>query len=197
MLAARETLVITYTGANEHSGASRPPAVPLGEILDALDRTTSAPVREQVLVRHPLQPYDARNFERGRLAGVRSFSFDRAALAGANAAAGPRSPRPPFLTGPLKERDVEDVSLADLKAFLAHPARAFLRHRLDVSTPLEADEVERRDPDRPRRARAVGRRRPAAARGDGRPGPDRGDDRRAAARLAAARRASAPARSRP
>ncbi len=141
VLAARETLVITYTGANEHSGATRPPAVPLGEILDALDRTTAAPVRDSVLVRHPLQPYDARNFERGRLAGARSFSFDRAALAGAHAAAGQRSPRPPFLTGPLAERDVEDVSLADLKAFLTHPARAFLRNRLDVSTPREADEV--------------------------------------------------------
>ena len=83
MLAARETLVITYTGANEHSGAARPPAVPLGELLDALDRTTAAPVRDSVLVRHPLQPYDARNFERGRLREPGPFSFDAAALAGA------------------------------------------------------------------------------------------------------------------
>ena len=39
--AATETLVITYTGANEHSGQARPPAVPLGELLDALDLTTA------------------------------------------------------------------------------------------------------------------------------------------------------------
>ena len=32
-LAATETLVITYTGANEFSGQDRPPAVPVGELL--------------------------------------------------------------------------------------------------------------------------------------------------------------------
>ena len=47
LLAATEHVVITYTGANEHSGARRPPAVPLGEILDAADRTTAAPVRDR------------------------------------------------------------------------------------------------------------------------------------------------------
>ena len=141
VLAARETLVITYTGANEHSGAVRPPAVPLGEILDAADRTSAAPVRERILVRHPLQPYDARNLADGALGTAGPFSFDRAALAGAVAAAGPRSVRPPFLSGPLAEREPDDVSLADLKAFFAHPVRSFLRGRLDVGIPRDADEV--------------------------------------------------------
>ncbi len=40
IMAATETLVVTYTGADEHTGASVPPAVPLGEILDALDTVT-------------------------------------------------------------------------------------------------------------------------------------------------------------
>ncbi|MCW2795236.1 MAG: recC, partial [Nocardioides sp.] len=141
VLAAGETLVITYTGANEHSGATRPPAVPLGEILDAVDRTTARPLRDRVLVRHPLQPHDPRNLAAGLLGRAEPFSFDQAALAGATAAAGPRTPRPAFLTGALAERPPEDVSLADLKAFLVHPVRAFLRNRLDVSTPLEAEEL--------------------------------------------------------
>ena len=141
LLAAGETLVVTYTGANEHSGATRPPAVPLGEILDAVDRTTAAPVRDRVLVRHPLQPYDARNLVPGALVGSRPFSFDAASLAGATAAAGTRRTPPAFLEGSLPERDRDDVSLADLKRFLAHPVREFLRARLDVSTPLEAEEI--------------------------------------------------------
>lgn len=141
VLAAGETLVITYTGANEQSGADRPPAVPLGEILDALDHTAAEPVRSRALVRHPLQPYDSRNLEAGRLVGTTPFSFDAAALAGATAAAGPRTPRPQFLEAPLSEAPREDVSLADLKAFFGHPVRAFLRTRLEVSTPLEANEV--------------------------------------------------------
>jgi hypothetical protein len=32
-----DTLVITYTGANDYTGQPRPPAVPLAELLDALD----------------------------------------------------------------------------------------------------------------------------------------------------------------
>jgi exodeoxyribonuclease V gamma subunit len=135
VLAAGEHLVITYTGANEHSGARRPPAVPLGEILDALDRTAAQPVRDRVEVRHPLQPHDARNFEGA------PFSFDTAGLAGARAAAGPRTPVPPFLAGALAPAPVEDVSLADLKAFFSHPVRAFLRGRLDITVPREAEEV--------------------------------------------------------
>ncbi|MDQ4055585.1 MAG: exodeoxyribonuclease V subunit gamma [Actinomycetota bacterium] len=141
LLAATEHVVITYTGANEHSGARCPPAVPLGEILDAADRTTAEPVRETIRIRHPLQPYDASNLTRGGLTGERPFSFDTAALAGARAAWGPRHEPPPLLPGPLPARPHDDVSLADLKAFFAHPVRSFVRGRLDVSTPFEPDEL--------------------------------------------------------
>jgi exodeoxyribonuclease V gamma subunit len=155
LLAATEHVVITYTGANESSGARRPPAVPLGELLDAADRTTAAPVRDTVVTRHPLQPYDARNLKgpdssrdplewddpelRGPL--ERPFSFDRAALGGATAAWSVRHLPPPMLDGPLPERPPEDVSLAELKSFLLHPVRSFLRGRLDVSTPFEPDQL--------------------------------------------------------
>jgi exodeoxyribonuclease V gamma subunit len=136
VMAATEHLVITYTGADEQSGARRPPAVPLGEILDAADRTTAEPVRDRILTRHPLQPYDARNFE-----PEAPFSFDAAALAGARSAWGVRREPPPLLSGPLAARAQEDVSLAELKAFLVHPVRAFLRERLDVAAPFEPDDL--------------------------------------------------------
>ncbi len=42
-ICARDRLVITYTGADERTGAPVPPAVPLGELLDALDRTAPRP----------------------------------------------------------------------------------------------------------------------------------------------------------
>ncbi|HJR40260.1 MAG TPA: exodeoxyribonuclease V subunit gamma [Nocardioidaceae bacterium] len=141
VMATDEALVITYTGANEHTGAERPPAVPLGELLDALDRTAAQPVRDTVLVRHPLQPFDVRNLIPGELTGPQPFSFDRAALAGAEAARGERVTVGPLVPGPLPARDAGDVTLADLQAFFAHPVRAFLRSRLDVSAPLEAEET--------------------------------------------------------
>ncbi len=147
ILAAGEKLVVTYTGANEHSGQPRPPAVPLGELLDALDVTASGPVRDTLLVRHPLQPFDRRNLTAPGASGAGEpdtvpFSFDRSALSGARAAAGPRTPPVPLIPGPLPAEVVGDLTLADLQAFFAHPAKAFLRRRLDVGVPQEYEEVD-------------------------------------------------------
>lgn len=143
IVAATDKLVITYTGRGEHTGAERPPAVPLGELLDALDRTTAEPVREQVLTHHPLQPFDEANFVAGRLRGDAAFTFDRFALAGASAARLDREPVGVLVPHPLPVADPSplDVSLADLQDFFAHPVRGFFR-RLRVARPYDADEVK-------------------------------------------------------
>jgi exodeoxyribonuclease V gamma subunit len=141
IMAATETLVVTYTGANEHTGLSVPPAVPLGEILDSLDTVAAEPIRDRALVRHPLQAHDARNVTPGALGVPGPFSFDRAGLAAAGAARGERHQRPPFLEGSLAPWDPRDVNLDELKTFLLNPVRTFLRARLDISAPLEAEEL--------------------------------------------------------
>ncbi len=141
ILATRETLVITYTGANEHTGAGRPPAVPLGELLDALDRTAAAPVRPSVLVHHPLQPFDPRNHTPDALVAGQTFSFDTATLAGAEATRGSRTVAPPLVPAPLPAAPVEDLALADLQTFLGHPVQTFLRRRLDVASTVRAEET--------------------------------------------------------
>jgi exodeoxyribonuclease V gamma subunit len=141
VLATRETLVVTYTGANEHSGQERPPAVPLGELLDSIERTVPG-ARDRVLVRHPLQPFDPQSFVGGALGRPEPFSFDRAALSGSRAALGSRSPRPPLLTAPLPRWEPADLTLAELQSFYANPVRGFLRQRLDVGVPQEYDEID-------------------------------------------------------
>ena len=142
VLAATETLVVTYTGANEYSGQTRPPAVPLGELLDALDDTATAGeagVAAAVTSTHPLQPFDARNVTPGALIPDRPFTFDRTALEGARAAAGARSPAPAFLPRPLAPAPRDDVTLEDLATFLRDPVRYFLRQRLDLAVPREEE----------------------------------------------------------
>jgi exodeoxyribonuclease V gamma subunit len=109
LLAAEEQLIITYAGRDERSNDERPPAVPIGELLDAVDRTVRAETTaaatdghgatgatgtagphasEQLTIHHPLHPFDPRNFTPGEL-GLpgRSFGSDPTDLAGARALA--------------------------------------------------------------------------------------------------------------
>jgi len=139
--AATDTLVITYTGADEHTGHPRPPAVPLAEVLDALDQTTEDPVREQVLTRHPLQPFDVKNVTPGELVPGGPFTFDPAALAAAEAATGTRCAPAAFITGPLPELPAADVALTDLLDFFKDPVKGFFR-ALDCTLPWDVDTLQ-------------------------------------------------------
>jgi exodeoxyribonuclease V gamma subunit len=142
--AATEKLVVTYTGADPHSGQDRPPAVPLGELLDALDRTTESPVREDIVVKHPLQGFDLRNVEPGRLGTPTPFTFDPQMLRAATAATGPRPAPPPFLVRPLAEpvagAGAEEIALTDLVTFFRDPVKGFFR-ALDLTLPWDVDGV--------------------------------------------------------
>ncbi|MBN1091782.1 exodeoxyribonuclease V subunit gamma [Blastococcus sp. TML/M2B] len=132
VMAAGERLVVLHTGADPVSGAPRPPAVPLGELLDVLEVMVPG-ARGELITRHPLQPYDVRSFT-----GTPAPSFDPVGLAGARRSVQPRSAPAP--RGPLRPRSGA-VALADLVAFVEHPVRAFLRQRLGITLPGEDDEV--------------------------------------------------------
>jgi exodeoxyribonuclease V gamma subunit len=132
LMAAGERVVVLYTGADPVGGALRPPAVPLGELLDVVDAMVPG-ARDDVVTRHPLQPYDVRSFT-----GTPPPSFDPVSLAGARRSVQPREPEPerrPLgpLTGP--------VALEDLVAFVEHPVKAYLRQRLRITLPGEDDEI--------------------------------------------------------
>jgi exodeoxyribonuclease V gamma subunit len=150
VMAAQDHLVVLYSGADERTGAERAPAVPVGELLDAVDSLlggSGASGRAGVVVRHPLQPFDPRNFTPGALGWTGPASFDATALAAARAALGDRRPVPPFLPAALPDPPKEDViDLGDLVRFLEHPVKAFLRERLDVVLPSRHEEVSDRLP---------------------------------------------------
>ena len=132
--AATEHLVVLYSGADERTGAPRPPAVPLGELLDTIAATAGPEVLDRVVIRHPLQPFDPRNFVPGRLGTPGPFSFDRTELAGARAALTAKTPPPPLLPHPLPPPEEDVVALDDLVRFVEHPVRAFLQQRVELST---------------------------------------------------------------
>jgi exodeoxyribonuclease V gamma subunit len=145
LLAATDHLVITYAGRDERTNLRRPPAVPLGELLDVVDRTARFPeatARERVVVEHPLQPFDLRNFDRGALVAGRTWSFDRVTLQGARALAEGQVDAPPFLSARLPREPESLLELDDLVRFVQHPARAFLRRRLGLAGVARGDDVQ-------------------------------------------------------
>ena len=136
LLAATDRLVVIYSGNDERTNIPRPPAVPVGELLDVVDRTVrtlEGAARGRVEVRHPLQPFDARNYTPGALVAGRTWSFDAVTLRGARALTAERDEIAPFLAEPLPPADASLVELDDLVRFAEHPARAFLRQRLGIS----------------------------------------------------------------
>lgn len=141
IMSATEKLVVTYTGADDYSGHRRPPAVPLAEVLDALDLTTAQPIRDRIVVEHPLQPFDVRNVTPGELGVPTPFTFDPTVLTAATAAAGAQAEPPSFPQGPLLPRPEGDIALADLIAFVKNPVRRFFR-TLDVALPREEEGIE-------------------------------------------------------
>ena len=129
LLAAEDKLIVTYAGRDERTNAVRPPAVPIGELLDVLE--------DGHVLEHPLQPFDPRNFD-----AAAPLSFEPATLAGARALRAPRVPAPPFLRGALPAVEQELIELDDLVRFAEHPVRAFLRRRLGLSLRDFTEEVE-------------------------------------------------------
>lgn len=136
--AATQTLVVTYTGANEYSGQARPPAVPLAELLDTLKITAEQPVG--VVTAHPLQPFDIRNVTPGALRPDGPFTFDPTVLTAARASAGQRADRPPFFAHPLPPPPTGDVALEDLVSFFKDPVKGFFR-ALEYTLPWDVDGV--------------------------------------------------------
>jgi len=141
--AASDAVVITYTGFSDSSGQHRPPSVPLVELLDALDNTTPDRVRDRVVTKHPLQPFDIRNAMPGKL-GVpgQPFTFDATIPAAARAALGDRPAPPTFEPKePLLVPALTELTVDELVAFFKNPVKGFFR-ALDYTLPWDVDGVK-------------------------------------------------------
>ncbi|MCX5044395.1 exodeoxyribonuclease V subunit gamma [Aldersonia sp. NBC_00410] len=136
IMSAGERLLLFFTGADPVTGSPRPPAIPLSEVIDVLERTVGATQLGEIVHRHPLQPFDPRNFR-----APEPFSFDRSALAGAQASMRTPIPLPEFLPAPLPARTPADVNLDDLVNFVVHPTQGFLRQRLGIRIPDVDDDI--------------------------------------------------------
>lgn len=168
VLAARQHLVITCTGRDVRTGAAHPPAVPLAELTEVLDRLVAVPQERAaapaddeattpdrgsgaVIVTHPLHAFSPQAFDPRQPDGV--SSFDRSARDAAEVARRRDRRRRVLLPHPLPPRADDDaagaapvVSLEDLADAVGHPTRHLLRRRLDVYLGEDAPATDDQEP---------------------------------------------------
>lgn len=151
VMAATDTLVITYTGFSEVTGAERPPSVALREFLDVVEATVApgsgaGSGAEPVIVRaHRSQSFHADYLASGDPA--HAFSFDPAAVAAAAAASATRARPKTLAAQPVPRPDLnDDVHLGDLVDAVVSPVRFFLSRRLQIDLSRDNDPASDRIP---------------------------------------------------
>jgi exodeoxyribonuclease V gamma subunit len=143
--AARERLLVTYTGRGVRDNRERPPSVCLGELLDALVAGHDVPgsdpedeakrreaVRARLVVQHRLQGFDPAYFEASEERDPRLFSYSKEYREAAHALGQVRRDPDVFLECTVRTEVPELLRLDDLVRFFRSPAAYFLNRRLGV-----------------------------------------------------------------
>jgi len=148
LLSARDVLYLSWVGNDKRDNSLKVPSVVIDELLDYLRRGYRLPngtdPTEQLVVRHPLQPFSHRYFDLG---DQRLFSYARTWLEAARTRI--EGEIPAFCDAELPDlrevpREVlgkafRTLKLEDLIRFLRNPARYFLTERLGLSLPEAAE----------------------------------------------------------
>ena len=135
MMSARDALHISFVGEGVRDGKPRNPAAPLAELLQFLDEqhdiADDAKTERPWRIRHPLQPFDARYYERDADGQPRHdprlFSYDPAFLATPSASVTQRFLNSPLIAAKAAAAN-DEIALNALKRFWRDPAKdALLR----------------------------------------------------------------------
>ena len=149
LCAAGDVFYLSYGGSDARDGSVREPSPVIAELLDAVERMHGEPVRDQLCVQHPLQPFSPRAFGAGDDGGVEPRRFSYRKEWAMPAAAAVQSAESPFVTAPLAMDAPELLEPPDrnaLQAFLANPAKAWLQDRLGLRLLTREETLDDREP---------------------------------------------------
>ena len=132
LLAARDRLLLAYTGRSVRDNAPLPPSVLVSELLDVVvpatapadaDAAALAAARARLVVEHPLQPFSTAAFSRSGDERLRSFDRElwQALRQGLSARAAL-----PAATGPLSDDGDDDDDADDASPLDAGPQAPFV-----------------------------------------------------------------------
>ncbi len=141
LAAARERVLVFWTGRSEREGSPLPPSIAVSELLEVLEASLPGG-RAGLVVEHPLQPFSPRYFQEG--SGLEGFRGPW--LRAARIVSGPRRERLPFLEGEVEVEEETQVPLERLTAFFKDPARFFLRESLGLHLGEGEEELPDREP---------------------------------------------------
>ena len=154
LLAARERLIISYTGRNARNNDPLEPSVVVRELMDYLDERyrfethPDLPLSRALTRVHALHPFSPRNFggtgdeddeNRDSLLLPTPISHDRRWFEAARAIAGHHPPKRergwPLAAIPRPEEHAREVTPDELARFLRDPVKQFVQQRLRVYEP--------------------------------------------------------------
>ena len=154
LMAAREAMLVFWTGHDVRSNEAIAPAVPVGELVDVLEASFLPPrgwgsVSDFLVVHHPLQAFSPRNLVPGGLAPPAPqpgavphwladlrWSFDRRLVDTATSARSPSRTERPFWPDSLQLRPPTDddapLSVDDLTRFWKQPVAWLVERELGL-----------------------------------------------------------------
>lgn len=163
LLAARQRVIISYVGQSIQDNSDLPPSVAVSELGDVLEEGFvareggAAGLRQQLVLRHPMQPFSPRYF--GADDDPRLWSYAVAYEDGARALHAGQRGRPRIelfesvLPPPSEEEQARPLELDRLVRFFQQPAGELLKRRLGINLgewvrdrsdrePMELDNLE-------------------------------------------------------
>ncbi len=138
LLCARKKLLLSYIGQSIKDNAPLPPSTLIAELRDYLEQAylTKDEIHRHIIVNHPLQAFNPKNFIQG--SGL--FSFSEQNLLAAKSLVSPVKKQRTDLRLTLPEPDdaFKEVSIEQLANFFDNPAKYLLNRRLNIYLEDEA-----------------------------------------------------------
>ncbi len=161
LLAARDHLLVFYTGRDPRTNERRAPAVPIAELRDVLDASVvpagGGLASARFTREHRLQSFSPDCFD--TLEGKRRpWSYDHGLLEGAHAASVRQRTIPPFFASSAapppnapapSDKPLREVTLDQLEWFFRNPTKSLLTRGLNLHLPRDNDPTSHREPVEP------------------------------------------------
>jgi len=141
LLAARDRVILTWSGRSVRDNSVRAPSVVVDELLDYLETRgtpNSALARDVLVLQHPLQPFSERYLHAAEDPRLFTFSQStaRAAIGRRAAIRSGESMDPPFAAAaipPGAETAERIIALADLVDLWKHPSKFYCTRQLQLT----------------------------------------------------------------